>query len=262
MVNELLISPKIHENFQFWFYQYNTGNPIGYSAGQLRQALTEAVQDLDPERRDPALRRMVVVGHSQGGLLAKLTVVNSGTALWNLVSRVPIDELDLEPQTREIFERSLFVEPLPFVRRVIFIATPHRGSFVANRRLARLASSLVSLPLELMEAGVAFLDPDDDRMLLRSLDDLPSSIDNMTTDSRFLLSLAELPIADGVTAHSIIAIEGDGPPEEGNDGVVTFESAHIDGVASEYIVRSDHSTQSHPLTIGEVRRILGEHATD
>jgi hypothetical protein len=81
----------------------------------------------------------------------------------------------------------------------------------------------------------------------------------MTSDNGFLVSLAETPIAEGVTAHSIIAVEGDGPPEEGNDGVVTFESARLDGAASEYVVRSGHSAQSHPLTIREVRRILGEH---
>ncbi len=259
MINELSIAPEIHENFQFWFFQYNTGSPIAFSAGLLREALKDAVRTLDPEGRDPALRRMVVIGHSQGGLLTKLTVVDSGTEFWNLLSRAPIEELDLEPQTRAILERSLFFDPLPFVRRVIFIATPHRGSFAAERRLARFASGLVSLPSELIDAGVSFLDRDDDRVLLRSLDDLSSSVDNMTSDNGFLVSLAEQPIAEGVTAHSIIAVEGDGPPEEGNDGVVTFESARLDGVASEYVVRSGHSAQSHPMTIREVRRILGEH---
>ena len=43
------------------------------------------------------------------------------------------------------------------------------------------------------------------------------------------------------------------------DGVVAYESAHLDGVASEKIVRSSHSTQGEPDTIQEVRRILREH---
>ena len=163
----------------------------------------------------PALRHMVVIGHSQGGLLTKLTVVDSGTVFWDQLILVPIEEFELEPETRAIAERSLFFEPLPFVRRVIFIATPHRGSFVAERWRVRIASNLVSLPGELLEASVALLDWDDDRVLLRSLDDLPSSIDNMTSDNRFLVSLAGMPIAEGVTAHSIIAVQGDGPPEEG-----------------------------------------------
>lgn len=49
-------------------------------------------------------------------------------------------------------------------------------------------------------------------------------------------------------------------PTPGADGVVKYESAHIEGVASELVVRSGHSAQAHPQTIEEVRRILLEHA--
>jgi hypothetical protein len=62
-----------------------------------------------------------------------------------------------------------------------------------------------------------------------------------------------------VAAHSIIAVRGAGPVEAGNDGVVTYTSAHIEGVASETVVNSGHSTQSNPYTILEVGRILFEH---
>jgi hypothetical protein len=41
---------------------------------------------------------------------------------------------------------------------------------------------------------------------------------------------------------------------------VMYKSAHIDGVASEKVVRSGHSTQGNPETIQEVKRILMEHA--
>ena len=47
-----------------------------------------------------------------------------------------------------------------------------------------------------------------------------------------------------------------GPIRHGDDGVVKYESAHIDGAESELVVRSGHSTQSNPVTIEEVRRIL------
>ena len=67
MVNELENDPRIHDHFQFWLFSYNTGNPILYSAMLLREALSTAVERLDPEHRDPALRQMVVIGHSQGG---------------------------------------------------------------------------------------------------------------------------------------------------------------------------------------------------
>ena len=48
-------------------------------------------------------------------------------------------------------------------------------------------------------------------------------------------------------------------PNWGNDGVVAYTSAHLGGMESEFIVRSGHSSQGHPFTIEEVRRILLEH---
>jgi hypothetical protein len=76
----------------------------------------------------------------------------------------------------------------------------------------------------------------------------------------FIQTLQAIPVAPGVPAHSIISVAGDGPVERGDDGVVAYESAHIDGVESERVVRSGHSTQGHPDTIAEVQRILLLHA--
>ena len=89
---------------------------------------------------------------------------------------------------------------------------------------------------------------------------IPTSIDNMNPTNRFIVGLSAIPIADGVIAHSIVGVEGGGPPAEGGDGVVKYSSAHIDGVASEKIVHSAHSMQGNPETIQEVKRILIEHA--
>jgi hypothetical protein len=83
----------------------------------------------------------------------------------------------------------------------------------------------------------------------------------MSPGNPFIQALAEIPVAPGVAANSIIPVkEGYEPYEEGNDGVVEYKSAHIDGVESELVVRSPHSTQSNPHTIEEVRRILMKHA--
>jgi hypothetical protein len=57
-------------------------------------------------------------------------------------------------------------------------------------------------------------------------------------------------------------VEGNGPPEDGADGIVMYKSAHIDGVASEKVVRSGHSVQGNPEAIQEIKRILIEHAKE
>ncbi len=266
LVNELANDARIWERYQLWLFVYNTGNPVALSGGSLRRALENVVQELDPEGVEPALRQIVVIGHSQGGLLTKLTSVESGNRFWELVSDQPIDELELAPETRELLEGALFVSPLPFVRRLVFICTPHQGSYLTVLRFAglqpaRLISGAVRTPGFLLGATADLLGASgDDSRLQRSLERIPTSIDNMTPGNPFLVTLASLPIAPHVSYHSVIAVRGDGPPEEGDDGVVEYESAHIEGAESELVVRSGHSAQSHPATIEEVRRILLEHA--
>ena len=68
-----------------------------------------------------------------------------------------------------------------------------------------------------------------------------------------------MPLGNGIKGHSIIAINSNKKPPEGDDGVVEYKSAHVDYVESEFIVRSGHSSQSHPLVIVEIRRILLKH---
>jgi hypothetical protein len=85
---------------------------------------------------------------------------------------------------------------------------------------------------------------------------IPNSVNMMNPRRPFIRALAAIPIDPRVKAHSIIGILGNGPPEAGNDGIVEYRSAHLDGVVSEKIVRSFHSMLGHPETIEEVRRIL------
>ncbi|MFN8628277.1 MAG: hypothetical protein U0587_20175 [Candidatus Binatia bacterium] len=259
MANELLSDSRIASRYQIWLFIYNSGNPIGISAMHLREELVAARKEIDPDGADPALSDMVVIGHSQGGLLTKLTVVDSGTRFWDNISTVPFEQATLSPETKDLARRSMFVKPLPFVKRVIFIATPHRGSFLTENILGRIARRLISLPGTITKAGAELVALNPAAMVSTAWHP-PTAIDNMDWSHPFLRTLASLPIAAGVHAHSIVPVKGNGPPEEGDDGVVKYTSAHIDGVDSELIVRSGHSTQAQAETIEEVRRILYLHA--
>jgi pimeloyl-ACP methyl ester carboxylesterase len=260
LYNELDNDSRIHRHFQFWFFSYETGNPIIYSAMLLRESLEHAVQELDPEGRDAALRKMVVIGHSQGGLLTKTTVVESGDAFWQNVTHTPLDKLTLNDASRDLIRRAVFIHPLPFVRRVIFLATPHRGSYVSGSWFAHQAAKLIQAPLALTKLGKDLATLDRDAFAIRRMQGRVTAVDNMTPGNPFVKTLVQLPIAPGVTAHSIIPVKGEGNPAGQNDGVVEYDSAHIDGVASEVVVtRQNHSCQMNPHTIAEVRRILLEH---
>ena len=259
MYNRLIGDPQIRRRFQFWFFQYNSGNPIVLSSLQLREALTAAVAQIDPERKDPDLRRMVLIGHSQGGLLVKMQAISTGDRLWNAVSRKPLDELELSESTRELLKKGFFLEPLPEVSRVIFISTPHRGSFIAGWNfVGNLVQRLLTpAPVSTKVSSEVFKNRD----ALVGFPVVPTAVDNMSPRHPFIQGLQKIPVAPSIEAHSIISVnEGDDPFEEGNDGVVEYKSAHIKGVESELVVRSPHSTQGNPHTIEEVRRILLLHA--
>ena len=260
LVNDLVNDPAIRERFEFWFFSYETGNPIPYSALNLRQALTEAIHQLDPDGADPAMQQMVVIGHSQGGLLTKMTAIDPGSRLWDGVSAEPLEALRLQAETRELLRQAFFIEPVPAVRRVVFIATPHRGSDLADRSLGRLVARLVRLPVNLLQVTSDILTNNPDALRFDPGRRSFASIYGMSPRSPFLSALVEIPLAPGVAGHSIIAVEGTGPVESGSDGVVRVSSARLDGMDSELIVRSGHSVQGHPETVREIRRILFEHA--
>ncbi|MDD5266406.1 MAG: alpha/beta hydrolase [Methylococcales bacterium] len=263
LINELNGDPKIRERFQIWLFIYDSGRGVGYSAGRLRTALTNIVHELDSEGKDPALQQMVVIGHSQGGLLTKLTAIDSGTKFWNLFSDKPFEQMKLSPEAREFLQQSAFFTPLPFVKRVVFISTPQHGAMLAaSRFVTGLASKLVNLPVTVVNttallAQIATSSGDEKvaAMLSRPM----TSIDTMNPNNPAQKVLASISIAPGIPAHSIIAVEGDGPKEEGDDGVVAYKSAHIDEAVSEVVVHWSHSSQGTPEVIQEIKRILFEH---
>jgi len=261
MVNTLRSDPIVRERFQFWFYEYTSNIPIVSSGGDLRDTLTDMVNHLDPKHQDDALSKMVVIGHSQGGLLTNLTAVDPGDRLWRSISDRPIDSIDVDPFIYKQLKRNLFFSHLPFVKRVIYISTPHRGSFLTTSWVRNLASRILTLPGDLLAgskqkfaqlAGQLKL-PEEIR------EKMPTSIDGMSPSNPILKALVDEPLAKGIRAHSIIAVLPDMDVKTGNDGVVEYSSAHISAVDSEFVVRTGHSAQGHPLTIEEVRRILHVH---
>ena len=260
LANELTGDNLLRDLCQIWLFSYETGQPISYSAGLLRESLQNVVDELDPQGDDENLRNMVVIGHSQGGLLTKLTAVDSGDRFWRFDT--PLEELELTPPQKHMLRRSLFFEPLPSVSRVVFIATPHRGSFLATWNASKLVRNMVRLPGDITNLMGDVIEQNPDAFDHFALEEIPSSVDGMTPDNEFLNTLLDLPIADGVSAHSIIAVQGDGPIDTGNDGVVEYQSAHLEGVRTELVVRSGHSTQSNPFTMREVKRILITHLVE
>jgi pimeloyl-ACP methyl ester carboxylesterase len=261
MIEALQGDPAIGGRYQFWTFGYSTGDPIPYSAHLLRRDLDEVRQRLDPGRSDPAFDRMVFVGHSMGGLLSKMMAVEAGDRLWRVVSDRPIGAMSGEKDDIDLFRSGLLFGARPEVRRVVYIATPHRGSRFDRGSIHQVGTRLVRVPDPLRAAH--------HRLVARNAPDffhenfrrgLPTSIDELEWGSPILTGLHDLSAPPAVKVHSIIAVRPDSPPGERTDGLVTYDSAHIERVASEKVVSAVHLCQDHPEVIGEVRRILAEHA--
>jgi triacylglycerol esterase/lipase EstA (alpha/beta hydrolase family) len=258
VLNELHADPAIAERCQFWVYQYGSGEPILASAAGLRRRLDRVVRDLDPDGTDAALRDIVVVGHSQGGLLAQAIVSESGDRFWRTVSDRPFDAVEFPDDERAAMRPTFFFEPTPYVRRVVFVATPHGGSHVAGNILGEIVAGLISVPRTVIRSAENLAKTAIGGERLR-LENYSNAVDDMTPGSAFLGALAASPMSPRVTSHSIVAIDGTGAVESGGDGVVDYRSAHFPSAASEIVVRSWHSCQGHPEVVAEIRRILREH---
>lgn len=260
MIESLEADAALCDRYQFWTFGYSTGDPIPYSASLLRRDLEEVRRKFDPDGSDEAFNRMVLIGHSMGGLLAKMMVQDSGTRLWRLISNRPVDELAGEPHDRELFRSALIYKPRPEIRRVVFIATPHRGSPLDRGDLERLGSRLVRLPDPLRASHQRLMARNGpDFFAERFRKGLPTSIDELEWQSPILMALDELGLAMAVKAHSIIVDRRNPPRAGGSDGLVPYESAHLDGTVSESLVSSSHLCQDNPAVIRKVRRILVEH---
>jgi pimeloyl-ACP methyl ester carboxylesterase len=263
MWNTLRTDPQLRERCQFWFFIYSTGNTVGSSAARLREEINRKVQQLDPDGKDPALRNMVVVGHSQGGLLTKLAVTDTGDKLWRAISETDFEQLKVPPEQLKRLRAENFFTPQPCVKRVVFISTPHHGSYLATSFVRSLVFRFMNIPDSMAQSASELFSLQNPLKLKPGYERrVPTSIDSMSPNNPWLLALADLPVASSTKAHSIIAIKGDDQPPEGGDGVVKYKSAHVGYVESEFIVRSSHSCQDKPATIEELRRILLEHLAD
>jgi hypothetical protein len=226
----------------------------------LRVQLRELRRMLDPEGDDPAMQRTTLVTHSMGGLVGKALAVRPGDAFWTAALRVPHQSLKLSADDRAMLEEAFEWEPDTTIRRILFIAVPHRGSALADRFAGRIGSWITAPPHpfrtfyeRVSKDNPGVFTPPYEALGRGRLD----SVSSLSPYQPTLAILAKLPYARPVEIHSIIGNRGrPGPVEASSDGIVPYSSSHLDGVESETIVPAGHSAMRHPQTVEEIKRIL------
>ena len=250
VINEIEGDPELRGRVQFWVFWYPTGTPITFNALKLRDELATA------RRRYGLPRGVVLVGHSMGGLLARLQVTEPGRAIWDTTFKNRADELYRKVPAQSFLKRSAIFNSNPDVKREVFICVPHRGSQMALGSIGNIGRKLISLPASLVfqtqkTLGIPL------ELIFGKGRRLPTSIDGLSPHSPLLTALDRLPIL--APHHSIIGDSGRGDSPLSSDGTVPYSSSHLDSAESELIVPGPHSSYELPPTIAEIRRILRLH---
>jgi pimeloyl-ACP methyl ester carboxylesterase len=250
MIDTLRNDPWIRKRYQFWFFSYPSGYPYPYSAALFRR-------DLDGVKRTfPNHKRVVLVGHSMGGMICRLMITDAGDKIWRYYFATPPAKTPLAPDTRKLLEEVFVFNHRPDVERVIFMSTPHRGSKFAAGWIGRIGAALVRTPQRFTSIYTStkpllIADPE-----ARPLNRMPNSVDTLEPNDRFVEAVNKIPITPGIPYHSIMGDRGRGDTPNSSDGIVPYWSSHLDGAESELIVNSDHGAQYNQQAIREVERIL------
>lgn len=254
MINALYEDPDIRRRYQFWVFSYPSGYPYPYSAVLFRKELDSVAKAF------PDHKKIVLIGHSMGGLISRLMITDAGEILWRAYFDERPEQTKISGSARELLEKSLIFNHRSDVSRVVFICAPHRGAPMGENFIGRIGTKLVRMPFLVASFPVRAIQaaavPDPSSAQLNRI---PTSIDTLSPRNRFVKEINKLPTTPGIPFHTIEGDRGRGDAPNSSDGVVPYWSSHMNGAISELIVPSNHSAPRNAQAIAEVRRILHLH---
>ncbi len=206
------------------------------------------------------MSNMIVIGHSMGGLIAKLTVTHSDDRLWYSIANRPLSDIKVSDEGRQRLADQFYFEPLPFVRRVVFVGAPHDGADLASRGIGRLASNCVVQPADEMIEHSLLIKANPDTFSPEVARRMPTSIDILDRRSRMLQAIQSLCPGQSVQLHNIVGVACLSPITGCGDGVVSVRSAQHPWVSTEKRIHATHTALHRDLeSIREMRCIMRRH---
>ena len=251
LVNRLQSDPRIRHHYQFWYFNYPTGVAWAVSAAEYHKALQAARQHFDPHRRNANWDRMVLVGHSMGGLITHLNQTLPPQQAATAHSRESASSAGLMKQLYDF-------KPIR-AGQIVYMATPHRGAPIARNRFVLFLNRLVQLPQALVEEvfSIATLQEDTALTNPRRITQWFTSIGQLSPSSSDIIALNRRTVQN-IPTHSIIGDRGRHNTPRSSDGIVPYWSSHIPW-GTETIVPADHSVQDTPETAADLKRLLLQH---
>lgn len=262
MTNDIMGDPVLRENFQVWQVFYSTNMPILESRFQINALVQQGFAQV--ANNAAAKKDAVLVGHSMGGVIARLMVSNADISqdAFKLVQNTRIEQFKDKP----LFQARLQMQPIPNFSRAIFLATPHRGTEYANRWHTKLARKIIRVPGAFLGA---FADTLQGEIGLKEFvkelghDLIQNGPSDLSENSKFNVLTKNIQPYTGFKFHSIIGNTVDTTePQLMSDGIVSYESAYLQGAVSNKVIKGGHSIQETPEAVLELRRILRLHLSD
>src|SRR5262245_9536742 len=202
----LRAAPGFDDRFQIWTSGYPTGQGFLQSSAALRSQLRTAISTLDPQRTDPALHRIVLVGHSMGGLIAKLQITHSDQQVWSRLANRPLEEIVTTDATRAFLAETCYFDPSPDVRRGVMISSPLCASLSSSAPVGHCVSPFIQPPPrqtaiheQLMRDNPHTFNPLVERRF-------PTSVDMLVPSSPLLDAMREMRLRPCVALHTILGV--------------------------------------------------------
>jgi pimeloyl-ACP methyl ester carboxylesterase len=262
LTNDILGSEELRGRYQIIHYTYATSESFLATATRFRRDLAEflAVVKYDSN----VSPKLVLIGHSMGGLLSKSVAVDSGNRLWDATFRVPVNALHADDAVRRAFEDALLLKPWPSVGMIIFMGTPQRGSDKADGFLGRLSASLLRLPADYVNLTreIGLRDSQELQPDIRSefTSGRMTSVASLSPRNPLMQVYGALPIVAGVPFYSIMGTGTHDARGRPSDGYVTVESARLPGSVADTLLPIRHRQFDRAAPLNVVYRILREHA--
>jgi len=280
MINYLYGIQEVRNKYQFWIYWYPTGNPIYYSGYRFKETLLSIQKKYDPSKTNSNFKDMVIVSHSMGGLVSKLTALSIKETEWLESIIVNVKDLEkLKKEDRELLKNMLHFEPLEFTKKFIFIAVPHGGSKLAEKWWAKTFNNFIRFPEKAWGGIQKILNDLTYKLSLSEIQtrSIPTGVESLRPDSTFIGVTRNKKFANDVSFHSIHGVSENLPLLSRkkvlymfdrtewesslgwSDSVVDYKSSFIEGAKSNLVLKGNHSIHRNPLAIQEVIRVLKEH---
>lgn len=260
LTNDIMGDAVLRENFQVWQVFYSTNMPIIESRFQIYALLNQAFAQVDSTA--PAKKDAVLIGHSMGGIIARL-LVSDADVTKKALAMMNNRQLN-KYQKLPIISQRLVINDIPNFSRAIFLATPHKGTDYADRWFTKAARKIIRIPGAFLSAITDSIQTQDldVKELLTQIDHglIQNGPSDLSHQSKFMELTKDINPRKGLMFHSIMGnITDSDDLNIISDDVVTYQSAHLDGAVSEKIIKGGHSIQETPEAILELRRILRLH---